>query len=138
MTKLRIISGPDKGQSFYLKNSIIYIGRSPDNKIQIKDESVSRNHLKICKERNKYFIEDLERATGTYIDGKQIGPNSEFEVKEGLPISIGMITICLGKMLQEDTLAVLDAIDLSKELSQDDILQTQDRHIIPKKYGTDL
>lgn len=133
MTKLHIISGPDKGQSFDLKNGIICIGRSPDNDIQIEDESVSRNHLKIRREGNKYFIEDLESANGTYIDGKQISPNTEFEVKEGLPISVGMITICLGKDASEDILAALDSIDLSKELSQDDILHTQDRPMTPEK-----
>jgi transcriptional regulator with GAF, ATPase, and Fis domain len=44
-----------------------------------------------------------------------------------------MITICLGKDASEDILAALDSIDLSKELSQDDILHTQDRPMTPKK-----
>jgi pSer/pThr/pTyr-binding forkhead associated (FHA) protein len=89
MTKLFIVEGPEKGQSFEIKGDIAYVGRSPDNDIQMKDRSVSRKHLKILKKSNQYFIEDLQSANGTFVDGKPLFSGDEFEVKEGLPITIG-------------------------------------------------
>lgn len=132
MTKLHILNGPNKGQFFELKGDTIYIGRSPDNDIQMKDLTVSLKHLKIVTKANKYFIEDLKSKNGTFVDGKQINPDKEFEVKEGIPIAIGGTVICLGKVYPEDDLdmedlAILDSIDFSKELGENGKVSAQDR-----------
>ena len=89
MAKLYIMNGPNKGQFFELKDDAIYIGRSPDNDIQMNDLTDSRKHLKILTKANKYFIEDLKSKNGTFVNGKQIDSGKEFEVKEGVPIAIG-------------------------------------------------
>ena len=47
MTKLYILNGPDIGKVFDIEKDAIYIGRSPDNDVQIKDKTVSRRHLRI-------------------------------------------------------------------------------------------
>jgi 3',5'-cyclic-nucleotide phosphodiesterase len=132
MTKLYILNGPNKGQFFELKGDTIYIGRSPDNDIQMKDLTVSLKHLKIVTKANKYFIEDLKSKNGTFVSGKQINPDKEFEVKEGIPIAIGGTVICLGKVYPEDDLdmadlAILDSIDFSKELGENGKVSAQDR-----------
>ena len=69
MSKIYIVSGPDKGRSFDIKGDTICIGRSPGNNIQIKDKSVSRKHLKIIRRGDKYFVEDLKSKNGTFING---------------------------------------------------------------------
>ena len=53
MDKLYIMNGPDKGRCFDLKGDTIYIGRSPDNNIQVKGRTVSRRHLKIHRKTNE-------------------------------------------------------------------------------------
>ena len=73
MIKLFIIYGMDKEQSFELDSNTIYLGRSSENDIQIKDESISRKHLKIIKKSDTYFLEDLKSTNGTYIENKPIG-----------------------------------------------------------------
>lgn len=118
MTKLYILEGPDKGQSFDLKGKTISIGRSHDNHIQMKDRFVSRKHLEISRRNSKFFLKDLKSENGTFVDGEPIRPGKELEVKEGLPISLGMSVLCLGKGCSEYILAFLDSIDLSKELSE--------------------
>lgn len=133
MTKLYIMSGQDKGLSFDLQNGINYLGRSPDCDIPVNDESISREHLKIVKEGNRYFIEDLKSANGTYVDGKEIKPGVALEVKEGLPISVGTSVICLGTDYPEDMLSVLDSIDFSKDLAEDSSLTIQDRPMTFKR-----
>ena len=58
MTEFFIMDGFSKKRFFDLKGDTIHIGRSSDNDVQIKDNSVSRRHLEIIKKENRYFIKD--------------------------------------------------------------------------------
>ncbi len=118
MTKLYILEGPNKGQSFELKGKTTYIGRSHENHIQMKDRFVSRKHLEISRRDSKFFLKDLNSENGSFVDGEPIKPGKELELKQGLPISIGMSVLCLGQGCTEYILAFLDSIELSKELSE--------------------
>jgi signal transduction histidine kinase/ActR/RegA family two-component response regulator len=109
--KLYILNGPDKGRSFELKNDTIRVGRSPDNDIQMRDVAISREHLKITKKRNKFFIEDLGSKNGTFLNRKRIRPVREIEVKKGTAINIGNIFFSLGKPYTGDLQTVRDSID---------------------------
>ena len=120
MTKLHVLDGPDKDQSFDLEGDTIHIGRSTDSHIQLKDSYVSRKHLEILSKGEKYFIKDLESRNGTFVDGEPINPGIEFEVKEGVPIIIGMSVICLGKGCLEEVKTFLDSIHVSREISESD------------------
>jgi len=109
MAKLYVINGANQGQSFKLKGDIISVGRSADNDIQVKDSSISRNHLKILRRGGLYFIRDLESTNGTFVNGKRISSGKDFEVKDGQPIIIGKVLISLGTPCQEDAISVQDA-----------------------------
>jgi hypothetical protein len=85
-----------------LKEEVIFVGRAPDNHIQIKERHVSRRHLKIVRKGEKYFIEDLQSTNGTYIRDKQISPGKVFEVGEGVPIGVGNVFFSLGKEYKRD------------------------------------
>ena len=129
MTKLYIVDGPEKGHSFDLEGDTVYVGRSPENDIQMKDRSVSRRHLKILRKTSKYFIEDLQSANGTFVDGRPLFPGDELEVEEGLPITIGNMVICLGKEFTGDVPAIQDSIDLSKKMSEQERVFTKERRM---------
>ncbi len=111
MIKIFIMTGSQKDQSFELDGDIVYIGRAPDNDVQIMDSSVSRKHSRILKKGEKYFIEDLKSTNGTFFNGELVHPGTEVEIKEGLPISIGKILISFGKPCSRD---VMDAGDESR------------------------
>ncbi len=119
MTKLHIIAGSETYQSFELKDPITYVGRSKDNDIQIKNQTVSRKHLKIVRRGNKYFITDLKSRNGTFSNGNYIAPGLELEVPEGVPIAIGMSLICLGEGCIEEIMPILDSIGFTKETGED-------------------
>jgi len=138
MVKLYIMNGPDKGQSFDLEGDIIHIGRSPDNDIQIKDKSVSRNHVKIIRRGDRYFVEDLKSKNGTFIDGNQISPGDKFEVKEGLPVAIGSIVISLSEGYSGDEVTVPDSVDLSEELGEDELAILESTDLSKELSETDL
>ena len=133
MTNLYVVNGSDEGRSFDLKGDTIYIGRSPDNDIQIKDRFVSRKHLRIFRKGSKYFIKDLKSKNGTFINGKQIPSGVEFELKEGLTIAIGMSVICLDKESSEDVVSFLESIRLSRDISKEVGVSAKDRSMTAQK-----
>ncbi len=64
----------------------IIIGRDSGNDIPIDNVGVSREHARIIKGENYYFIEDLNSTNGTFVNGKKI--NKKY-LKEDDEISIG-------------------------------------------------
>lgn len=48
------------------------VGRSPDNDIVIDDPAVSGHHLKLLRQGPAFFVEDLESAGGTFLNGKRV------------------------------------------------------------------
>ena len=64
----------------------IIIGRDPGNDVQIDNVAVLREHAKIIRGQNYYFIEDLNSTNGTFVNGKKT--NKKF-LKEDDEISIG-------------------------------------------------
>lgn len=97
MTKIYILNGPDLGKAFSFEKDSVYVGRSSDNDLQIRDRTVSRRHLRIRKRHGKFFLTDLRSQNGTFFNGNFLSPGIELEVREGIPIMIGMSIICIGQ-----------------------------------------
>jgi len=133
MIKLYIFNESDKEQSFDFVDDAIYVGRSPDNNIQMKDRTVSRRHLEIIKRADKYVIKDLKSKNGTYVNGNYINPGIECEINEGVPIVIGMSVICLGEGCLESVAPFLESINLSRELIEDVEVIDQHRSMTDQK-----
>lgn len=138
MTKLKIMSGPNKGQTFELRDEVYTIGRSPDNNIQIMDKTISRKHVKIYKKKNEYYIQDLKSRNGTFVNGARVQAGEEVEVKRGVPLAVGRVFLHLSDDYKEaglvdKKLKVLDEIDLSKELGNGSADLVKDRPMTPQK-----
>ncbi len=115
MSKLYVLNGPDIGQSFQLKEGANNIGRSLGNDISIQDRTVSREHLRIVKKADGYFATDLGSQNGTFIGGNYLTPGVEVEVKEGVPIAIGMTVIGIGETSLSQMMPFLDSVGLTRE-----------------------
>ena len=134
MSKLYIVKGLKRGYSFDIKGSATFVGRTPDNDIQIEDTSVSRKHMKILRKGDKFFIEDLKSQNGTLLNGQKIKPGEQYEVKEGIPIVMGNVLISLGKKLSDDGIAIQYSIDLSEKTGDfGESLLYKDRSITKRK-----
>ncbi len=125
--ELHIMSEPDKAQTIEFEGDALYVGRSPENDIQIKDKFVSRRHLKILMKADKYFIEDLQSKNGTFVNANLIRPGIEFEVKEGVPIVVGMSVVCIGKECPDEMEALMDSINLFMGPNETDTYATSGR-----------
>ena len=119
--QLYIIAGPMKGHSFPLRAEVdtFRVGRAPENDIHIEDISISRRHLKILRRGGKFFMEDLESHNGTRLDGNPIQAGVEYELPEGLPVSLGNTVISLNKDYTEDEMVTQFSIDVSAETGEE-------------------
>jgi pSer/pThr/pTyr-binding forkhead associated (FHA) protein len=133
MSKVYIVTGPDQGQYFDLSDKEFYIGRSSNNAIQIRDRYVSRRHLKVIRRRKKYFIVDLESKNGTLVEGRPITPGVEIEVKEGIPIIIGMTVVCIGEECSKYVQAFLASMERDGEIRRRTSAFVEDRPMTGQK-----
>ncbi len=78
-----------KMQEYYVLKNKIDIGRSSKNDMVIKDNFVSKNHARIFESEGSYFIEDLNSANGTYLNGQEL--DNIVELRDGDNIGIGFI-----------------------------------------------
>jgi hypothetical protein len=118
--KLYILVGKGQGKSFKLAPGKEYtVGRHSENDIRIEDNNISRNHFKIQVIENKYFITDLHSKNGTFIGDKKLSPGIASEVREGVPIVIGMTIIGLGEVCESCLKPFLGSAGVFSEMSED-------------------
>jgi sigma-B regulation protein RsbU (phosphoserine phosphatase) len=72
MAFLLIRKGANPGQRLPLEKDIIILGRSPDCDIPIPSPSISRQHARILKIQEKWFIEDMLSRNGTVVNNQVI------------------------------------------------------------------
>ena len=112
------MNGSDKGKVIEFTSNIAYLGRLPDNDIQVKEKTVSRKHLRIQRKGNKFIIRDLNSKNGTFINGRLLKPGADFEVEEGVPIAVGKVFVSFGVKCSEDVFSVEEISSLSEEFSK--------------------
>ena len=71
-----------------IEKEIFTIGRGNQNDFMIDDSSVSREHARILRSAEGYFIEDLKSRNGTYMDGRRIVKE---KLSDGSEVRIGAI-----------------------------------------------
>lgn len=78
-----------KMQDYYVLKGKVTIGRSSKSDIIIKDNFVSKNHALIKEEKNVFFLEDLDSANGTFLNGEKV--YDIIELRNGDKLGIGLI-----------------------------------------------
>jgi pSer/pThr/pTyr-binding forkhead associated (FHA) protein len=128
MIKLYVMNGVQQGQSYDLQGETITLGRAPENDIQIKDDHISRKHLKIVRKGKRFFIVDLGSKNGTLLNGEKVVPGKECEIREGDPISLGKTLVVIGEGLPGEEKPALDSANITTELDAAQIrIPAQDR-----------
>jgi pSer/pThr/pTyr-binding forkhead associated (FHA) protein len=95
MGKIQVLEGPMSGAQFDIDKEVIFVGRSTGNDVRIRDEAVSRRHLKIFSVESCYFIEDLKTKNGTRINGEAMDAGFARFITENDRIQLGSTVIRL-------------------------------------------
>jgi hypothetical protein len=112
MINLYILNGPEIGRSFELREGVSLLGRAPENDICINDNTVSRKHLKIVVQEDRYFITDLWSQNKTLYGGEYLAPDQEVEIVQGAPVAIGMTVIGLGEKCKDKISSYMETATL--------------------------
>ena len=72
MAELRTIEGPHPGGVFALDRDSAVLGRHPECDIVLESGEISRQHARIQRLDDKFYIEDLQSRNGTQVNGLQI------------------------------------------------------------------
>src|SRR5436190_14906492 len=83
---LVIIYGDDLGRRVPLGAEPCVIGRSSKCDVQLDQESVSRNHAHISRQRANYVIRDLGSTNGTYVNDELV---DETVLRDGDQVKVG-------------------------------------------------
>lgn len=94
---LRVIDGPDMGRAFSNIPFPVSIGRESENTIELKDERVSRFHLKIVHESDLPLLVDLGSTNGTQVNGEVV---QFWFLRPGDLISVGRTCFLFGSRLE--------------------------------------
>lgn len=109
--RLVVVDGPSSGQTFYLDEPAISIGRLGSNDICLEDPFVSRHHCVIRNEDDECLIEDLNSANGTYVNGERVNKGL---LKEGCLIQIGASQFIFKRHNPEETITLGESLVVAK------------------------
>ncbi len=88
MPRITVAAGPQKGLVVEFEDEAL-IGRASNNLIRLEGTQVSRNHARISRKGNQYYVTDLESRNGVIVDGKAaeeavLGAGSEIRIGSSL------------------------------------------------------
>ncbi len=72
---LIILEGEQTGQRWIIEGDEFVIGRGSTCQMVLPERQVSREHLRIYRDGDHYYLKDLDSKNGTWLNGEQIkGP----------------------------------------------------------------
>jgi len=108
---LRVLDGPNCGQTFSELPTPLTLGREEGNPVQLNDERISRFHLKIQEDQGQIVLTDLESTNGTRVNGETV---QVWNLRPGDVISVGRSVLVFGSRDEmAERLAELRGRDLS-------------------------
>jgi adenylate cyclase len=114
MPFIHVIAKDGRIYDYSLQKEEVAIGRGKDNDIILKDTTISRNHAKIIKLKNEYFLFDLGSYNGTWVNGKSVQNiqlNHDDQIKIGLTKLIFVAKKEIGKIYANSEVLISDSFD---------------------------
>jgi diguanylate cyclase (GGDEF)-like protein len=86
-----VIAGPHTGKMYKVERGETVMGRSPRTDLQLQDVGVSRSHARLTRVGDDVYVEDLQSANGTYLNGERIAVAQQ--LRDGDKITLGSTTV---------------------------------------------
>lgn len=101
---LMVVHGIGAGQVFSIERESAVLGRDPEVEFFLDDPAVSRHHCRFRRTDDRYFVEDLGSANGTFLGGRRLRELQLGELFTGDRVQIGpnvVLRFSLGDRLEE-------------------------------------
>ena len=89
---LRVVAGPDTGNTVRLKDPITIIGRDDDCHVTLDDPRVSNRHAMVYFAGGEFRVRDLDSTNGSLLNGS---PLTEFAYQDGDDLRVGKSVVRL-------------------------------------------
>lgn len=86
---LIILEGEQTGQRWTIDGDEFLIGRGAHCQLILPERQVSREHIRIYREGDRYFLSDLSSKNGTWVNGEQV-KGTTVELRDGDEVSIAL------------------------------------------------
>ncbi len=87
---LVVLAGTNVGEMYRIEGIETVVGRASNATVRLNDDGISRRHARIVNEGGTLFIEDLNSANGTVVNGS---PVAKQRLEDGDKIRLGPTTI---------------------------------------------
>ncbi|MDH5671924.1 MAG: diguanylate cyclase [Myxococcales bacterium] len=88
---LHVLSGPHNGAIFMLDQPVITIGRGSGCQVYLVDQGISREHARVVRHEDGFYLEDAGSRNGTQCQGELI--RGRRKLYDGDRISLGAQTV---------------------------------------------
>lgn len=89
----RLYNSEDRLLAEISKTSLVLGKKKGEAEIILEDASVSRIHARISKERENYYLEDLNSTNGTFKNGLRLQPYEKKKLESGDEIKCGRVAL---------------------------------------------
>ena len=86
MAVLRAVKGLSPGQLFALEGDSCVLGRHPDCNVVLDVRAVSREHARLVKVDETFFVEDLKSRNGTFLNDERVTGQRELREDDQIKI----------------------------------------------------
>jgi pSer/pThr/pTyr-binding forkhead associated (FHA) protein len=76
-------------QHWPMSKTSVILGRGEECDIVLEERQVSRQHIRIYKEGELYYVQDLDSKNGTWVNGQQI--KGSRELRDGDEIQVALV-----------------------------------------------
>jgi hypothetical protein len=89
-----VLSGPQKGEDFRVREGPNIIGSAPDADIVLDDMGISGKHASLRYKDHKFTITDLDSTNGTFLNDRS-DPIAREELRDNDVVRVGEVTLKL-------------------------------------------
>src|SRR5579859_6703579 len=75
MATLVLVNRPNADQHFSLTDSPLVVGRNPDCAIVLASPAVSREHARVFRKGDQFYVQDLRSQNKTFLNNKEVAPD---------------------------------------------------------------
>ena len=93
---LVVQEGQLAGKRWPLNKPEFVIGRCEDCDIVLPDRQVSRRHLRVVRNEDGYFVEDVGSKNGTYVNGAQVRGSQQLQDGDEIQVVLSVRLLFVG------------------------------------------